>query len=570
MEITFNDVKAYAQTIPKLPKFRYAEDFKEFYDEMAVHTRKRKPKDLLLKRRPNEPDDVYNYRLDNYEPITYGSMNKAFDNLYRIVNGINYSLGVDDEIRTYMGTKSFMKNTFDLFFTKIFLKRMIEDPNGFIAWLPGGEGVENGSKKVYAYPVLLFSFNMVDWSDDFVTFLSEEKTIIKNKDNVQEAIGLVYYIFSKNGFYKLIQKQSGKYELVEVYVHNLGEFPLVPMGGDLNSEGYFESFFAPYVAFGNESIRQFSDWQAISTTSAFPIREEFFTQCDIIEKPVRSENSLDKLNANKSYSRRVEVKPISKKSPFESIQREVYNKENSAVSEAHLPYEIPSLRWLSPGVEYVKNAEESYKSLLLSAEDALHLNLGNISLSGKAKEIDLLSHEDMLGKISIQYLDAQQTSARILTAYKNASTYDEAPIKLTKPNTFRIKTEEELMAELTAMKNGNAPAMLVGAIARELAARRFSGDLINQKIFEITATFDPLYIYSLNEKQTMFVAGYVNKDDVTKSVLMYSVLLNLSKKKDEVAFLEMPNETVYNEFLVAIKPYLIQQTALTNDNGLQM
>ena len=58
---------------------------------------------------------------------------------------------------------------------------------------------------------------------------------------------------------------------------------MIVLGGDFNADGLYESFFAPYLAFGNEAIRQFSDWQAISTTASFPIREEFFTQCDVQE-----------------------------------------------------------------------------------------------------------------------------------------------------------------------------------------------------------------------------------------------------------------------------------------------
>ncbi len=97
MALTYNDIKKYAAKITKLAPYPLEKEFKEAFEEMAVHTRKRKPKELLLDRRPNEPKDVYDYRLKNYEPITYGSMNQAFDNINRILNKVSYSLVVPDE-----------------------------------------------------------------------------------------------------------------------------------------------------------------------------------------------------------------------------------------------------------------------------------------------------------------------------------------------------------------------------------------------------------------------------------------------------------------------------------------
>lgn len=560
----YADVKKYAKKVPTLPEYPLKKQFQEVYDEMAVHTRKRKPTNLLLKRRPNEPDDVLEYRVNNYEPITYGSMNKAFDNLYRIANGINYTLGVDDKIREYMDTKNFMKNSFAVFFTKVYLKRMIEDPNGFLAWLPGGEGSTDNTKNVLSYPVLLYSFNLVDWREDVVTFLSEEKSVIVESNGTETSAGNIYMIFTKDTYYRLIQKAGGKYDLETVYKHNLGVFPLVDLGGDLTSEGLYESFFSPYVAFGNEAIRTFSDWQAISTTSAFPIREEFFTSCDIIERPSK-EDATDPTKKNKKFKHDRIRKPMGK-SPHGVIERELHNPLGDT-GEPFLPYEIDSVRFYGPDITYVQQAETSYKNLILAAEDALHLNLGDVALSGKAKEIDLLSHEDMLGKIALQYLDAQQISARLITAYYNVAPYEKTPIKLTKPNTFRIKTEEELMAELMALKTNKAPAMLVAAVARELAQRRFSGDLINQKMFEVIATFDPLFIYSVEEKQSMAIAGNINKDFVTQSNLMYSILLQICKEKGEAAFLELENPVINELFLEAVKPYLVTPLTITTDNN---
>lgn len=558
------NIANYAAKITKLAEYPLKKDFKEAFEEIAVHTRKRKPKELLLDRRPNEPKDVFDYRIKNYEPITYGSINQAFDNINRILNKTNYSLVVNDEqVKKLTEQKKFKGSTFDQFFQKIYLKRMIEDANGFLLWLPGGKGLEDSGTAITPYPELIFSFNLVDWNDDFVTFLSDKKSEIEDtKTKTITKKGNIYYILSKYSFYTYTELSGGRYELKEVYVHNIGEFPMIVLGGDFNSDGLYESFFAPYLAFGNEAIRQFSDWQAISTTAAFPIREEFYTQCEVQE--VKKKKGKPNDDDNETYSRKVELKPISM-SPYGVRMRTAPN--NEQLGEGVLAADIPSVRFISPGVDYVKNAQESYTALLTSAEDALHLNLGKGDLSGYAKELDLQSHEDMIGKIASQLLSAKQESLRFIMAYVNNIPYDETVVKLIKPMTFRPKTEAELTDELTKLKQANAPSMIISAVARELAALRFSGDEVNQKIFEVIATYDPLFIYSIGEKQQMVMSGVATKDDATKSAYYYSLLLNLSKEKGDAAFLEISNDQLKVMFEEKVKPYLIPASSLVDNNG---
>lgn len=562
--MTFAEVKKYAAKITKMAPYPLKDTFEDAFEEIAVHTRKLKPKELLLKRRPNEPADVYEYRLDNYEPITYGSMNQAFDNINRILNKVTYSLTFPEEdVKKMLGEKKFDGSTFDQFFQQIYLRRMIEDANGFLLWLPGGKGLEDSGTAVTPYPELMFSFNLIDWTDEYVTFLSDKKSEIQDeKSNAIIKKGNIYYILTKNSFYTYTELTGGQYELKEVYAHNLDEFPMIVLGGDFNSDGIYESFFAPYLAFGNEAIRQFSDWQAISTTAAFPIREEFYTQCEVQE--VKKKKGKPNDDDNETYSRKVELKPISM-SPYGVRMRTAPNADQ--LGEGVLAADIPSVRFISPGVDYVKNAQESYTALLTSAEDALHLNLGKGDLSGYAKELDLQSHEDMIGKIASQLLSAKQESLRFIIAYVNNIPYEETVVKLIKPMTFRPKTEAELTDELTKLKQANAPSMIISAVARELASLRFSGDEVNQKIFEVIATYDPLFIYSIGEKQQMVMSGVATKEDATKSAYYYSLLLNLSKEKGDAAFLEFTNDKLKEMFEEKVKPYLIPASSLVDALG---
>lgn len=566
------ELQKYIQRLPKLAPYALSADFKKKYDEMAVHTQRRKPTELLIKRRPNEPQEVNDYRVENYESVTYGSMNKAFDNIFRIMTLSNFNLTVENkDLGEYLKTKNFIRNTFHSFFSHIYLKRMIEDPNGFILWLPGGEGLTDSSKNVLAYPKLLFSYNLVDWEDEYIVFLSPDKSYIET-DQVVEKIGKIYLILTKDSYFTYTQIKNNKYKLEEIYRHELGIIPIQVLGGDITSEGLYESFFAPYLAFGNECVRQFSDWQALSMTAAHPIMEVFHMDCEVQELKDEDDDDSRKDNPegkNLKYKhKRQRIKLIP--SAYGRIDRPIGESDPDGLGVPFLPPEIESMRWLRPPVEFVKAAQESYKLLMADAEDALHLNLGGPNQSGVAKEMDLRLNDDFLNKIGNQTADAIETSVKIMIAYYNAAPYDDSvnQFNLPRPANYRVKTDSELMEELIKLKTANAPAMLVAAVARQLASIRFSGDELNQKIFEVVATYDPLFINSVSEKQGMNIGGTSQRDDVTKSNYFYSILLNMSTEMGVAQFVATTAEALNIKFLEKVKPYLVPQTPLVDNTGL--
>lgn len=569
--MTLAELKKYAAKLPKLAPYALREDFKKKFDEMTVHTQRRKPEDLLIKRRPNEPEEVKEYRVENYESITYGSMNKAFDNVSRIFTPQNFHLIIENkDIAEYLKSKNFMRNSFMMFYSEIYLKRMFEDSNGFLLWLPGGSGLTDSSKNVLAYPKLLFSFDIIDWEDDYIVFLSPDKSIIENGE-VYEKTGNIYLILTRDTFYTYTQEKFNRYKLVEVYKHELGVLPMQVLGGDINSEGIYESFLAPFLAFANEAVRQFSDWQSLSMTSAHPIREVFHMDCEVQEliedddNDSRGDNPEGKNLKYKHKRQRIKLIPSS----YGQIERPVGTSDPDGIGQQYLPPEIESMRWLRPPVECVKAAQDSYKLLLADAEDALHLNLGDKQQSGVAKEMDLRLNDDFLNKIGNRVGDSMETSLKFIFAYYNAEPYKETSeeFKLVRSANFRVKTEAELMKELIDLKAGGAPAMLVAAVARQLADLRFSGDEINRKIFEVVSTYDPLFINSVAEKQGMTISTTSKKEDVTKSNYIYSILLNMATEMGSAAFINTPPEKLYETFLDRVKPYLVPETPMVDPNG---
>jgi hypothetical protein len=560
----FETIDEYIKAFLKLPESELKTKWVEIFEEMAVHTRKRLPKELLLKRRPNEEERIYNYRIENYEAITYGSMNKSFDDLFRIVNAVNYTIDANDEVKDFIKTAKFKDQNeqlnFELYIQKVVMKRMIEDPNGFLVWLPSGEGLTDSSVQITPKPKLIFSSQFYYSDENVFSYLSDEKTPLRVPGGV-EYCGKVYCIFTKEWFIKLYQegtKSSPKWIREDIYEHGLGEFPVITLGGDKTAAGYYESFFAPYLAFGNEAIRQFSDWQAVMISSTHPIKEVFEAECDV--------DIISKISNNISENEQKFEKQVSQgklklrnktASPYSVIERKVLSKSQENF-EANLPYEIPSVRFIQPNVENVKYSGESWEKLLEWAENSLNIDLTvGVNQSGVAKQLDKEGQYSMLTKIGNNIFDnIYLNSLKFIDGYINVIPVNESDVAIIKPSTFWVKNEDDLVNEITVLKQGNAPNFFMAQASVELAKKRFSGKPLSEKIFIFISVYDPLYIYTSEEKTNMVASGAVANDQATSSIYAYTILQQMAYEIGVREFIESPLDKLKIMFDEKIKPFL--------------
>ena len=73
------DIEAYNKTLIRAPEKieELKKEWVDIYDSMRVHTRGDDPRKLLSERRPNEADEIYDYRIQIYVPITKGPINRS-------------------------------------------------------------------------------------------------------------------------------------------------------------------------------------------------------------------------------------------------------------------------------------------------------------------------------------------------------------------------------------------------------------------------------------------------------------------------------------------------------------
>ena len=220
----------------------------EIFDEMKVHTRGETPGELLNTQRPNEDPAVFAYRKSIFQPITKGAINRSINRLFRIFLNSNFSYKVSDSMEEYLKEKVFENRGFFEYFHGIVVKRMIEDPNGYLVWLPSGEGLIEQTEKVQVKPEIIDS--------DKIWYVDDE--VLTWRQYVDDKLPVEMWSLTKEGYYRHVL-QKDKYVLEEIYKHDLEVVPALVLGGVLQSEGVLESYFNNFLPLGNATKLQISD-----------------------------------------------------------------------------------------------------------------------------------------------------------------------------------------------------------------------------------------------------------------------------------------------------------------------
>jgi hypothetical protein len=520
-----------------------SEHWNKVRETMFVHTRGKNPEHILTQRRPNEDPDVQKYRLSIYEPITKGSMNRAIDKLFRIFQNANFSIQVSDELNTYLSEHKFDGQFFYSYIQKFVVRRMIEDPNGFLVWIPVGPGLTDPTVKVDVEPLLIMSDQIKYLDHTTITWIAEdERSMIRENGKTVEH-GRVYYTLTDTGFFRHSQFGNSidkKFDTVIIYQHDMGVCPAIILGGDLTDDHFFDSYFSAFVPFANEAIRQYSDWTAVMTTSAFPYREETAETCDakgcrdgVVYNSDRDEH--DTCSKCKGTGR------VISRSPFGVFLRE---KGNAALGTDSGSNE-PMVRFISPAVDIIKYSGEAWETLLKKAEESLHLNTIDEAQSGTAKQIDREDSFSQLTKISNNLFDEIIFKSLVfIEKYRNV-TNPMDPV-IVKPISFSMKTENDLIDELNKLTDKNAPIAFLVESTKDLARKRFSGNKSVSRMVEILVSFDPIYHLNTKDKQMLLASGTIRKEDLLKSLFAYKTLTAMVADNG-TEFLEQPLSVIFAE-----------------------
>lgn len=568
-------------------------------ETMIVHTRGVLPKKLLETVRPNESEDVKNYRLATYEPITKDGINHAIDAVIRALISSNYKVDYAPETGEYITENKFTLLDEQYFNEPLTLLQLIiehigrfmfDDPNSYLVWMPVNPDdrriapqLTDQTKVVKIEPLLVDCYNVLEVTEEVLTFQTDEKKELKISENNIRQIAYIY-IITKYSIHRLDPywdegEKKIKYKVELWYNMGLEEddnnpinddlaFPFIPakvLGGNVcmneKNQIYFDSFFQSYAAFGNKAIHAMSDNDGVRVRYNFPfssVKEDECPTCKGIGK-YPSKEPEDK-------GRPVRCKQCKGKGTlgmFTPYGTHIRKKPASGESEAFAL--APAVEFYNAPVEILDssfNVTWKFLDMAIKSVNLLHIEEAQ---SGVAKEIDREEKTDMLFKICNNIFDLYKFSLDSIQCYLVRFSADRRLEQnvVRNPTTLAVKTQEDLFLEITEMINKNIPQPFIIQTANQLAVKVYNGDLTMQKVIKVLTVWDVLFGVSTGNISFLKAAGSIGNKEMYVHTYGFQTLLSLSQSIK--GFEEETIENIITQAETAIAPRIPKEIELMDD-----
>ncbi len=534
------------------------------YDRITVHTQGRRPETIIDVARPNEPEEVRKYRVDNFRAVTMDAFVTAKNNLKRVLSHSAVEIIYPDKIKETLNSSVFERTNFLSYMQQYVVDKMIDAANGLLIWWP--ENVGDTTQPITIKPIILIPSQIMHYDKEVLTWLSDEKSEV-TVDGVTSMTGEVYYVMLESELWKRIETGvRGTDDWIwepysvnpfnAVYALVLGGEQVLVFDDEFKKEvKYYTTFFRSAVEFGNECLCRHSDSQGTWISCASPIREVEPIDCLAC-------NKTGKVTRFAGFGQRGGVEICGAcagkgyQLPTTSYGYIVRPKTEGKVGEGSTSSERKAIDFLHPDVSILDFGEKSWQQYKTYTENALDVFFTEDAQSGIAKEWDREDKLATLDKIAVhfyKYLIPQSINIIHVWFYPN----EEPPfVQINLPQSFTIKKTADIQAELTTVRQNGAPAMIVGELRREEVFKTFSGDPIRMKMFDVNMAIDPLFTYDISQKNQMLAAGSITEKDWANSIYAYPMISKYAKENPD--FVNTDIDTI----IAAVQPMIDEKVVL--------
>ncbi len=494
--------------------------------EMRVHTRGEHPGPVLLRRHLTEDEACHRWRLDNFVPITQPAMLRALAQLSRLFEPGSWALEASPALEALLRRPCFLGLDFAGFVQQQLLPRLIEDPNAWLVWLPAGPGLTDPTQPVEVQPLIVGSDRIHYLDDEVMIFLSEEKSPV-DTGNGSVAEGQIYLWLTPDGVARSLQygrvyERNFRFEVL--YRHGLGERCGFPLGGVAREVDCYESFFARFLPFAHEAIRQFSDWQVVTSANAYPVKELRVTPCDA---PGCYGGQINGTDCPRCEGRGYTVRT----GPFAALIRP---EANAALGEVES--DLPMLRYITPPTEILRYAQQAWESLLERAEDSISLRQPREPQSGIAKAYDREELYALLEQIGRHVLEG--LIERSLWMIERLI----APFRPVRPRVLRRGSfrpeDRESLRRLWQEETRQGPARGLALPALVAwADSQYPPHSAERRYAQLIAQLDPLSLCTLEEQRQLLAQGVIRAQELRFSLLLPHALQEVLRRRGTAWFL---------------------------------
>lgn len=497
-------------------------------DDFAPHADGVYPQELIECRRPNEPEEVKEYRCKIWKAKTKPSFSKILNSLSKIRRSSDWSIKFPPAedfplIAQGESLEDYTEKNFPYFTSltnwifSVLLKKYLTDPNGVVLVHP----LESADELTYVrpYPEVFAAWQVIEYieGESAILEIAEGCMYTVGRSRKMEK-GRSYYVVNKLVVERWDQiNTKEEFEIVSSYVHNLNMLPAFKIGGvvcEANAHSFlYESRISGVLPDFDEALREYSDLQAAKVLHIFPERWEFTQhECTDCKGGGKRPNpswyagcppeTPDTISCSKCRGQGyVAAGPYGK-----ILIRPINNIEG----QGQVPN--PPAGYVEKDVEIVKVMELSVKRHIydgLAAINFQFLEQVPLSQSGTAKEVDKEELNNTVHAIAEDLVAIMDKIYRLTAWYRYGTLYPSPEVldtmvpSVAVPEHYDLLSSTFMQTEVDTAKKANLNPVITSAMEVEYAGKRFVNEPEVRDRLSLVLQLDPLPNVSEDSKMSM-------------------------------------------------------------------
>lgn len=479
-------------------------------------------KKIIWERRPNEPQEVMDYRLKIITPKTKPTFSKIFSSLQKIRRSSDWSIRYEGEYpkiaegetledyadENYPGFTSLTNWVFTLL-----LRKYLIDPNAVVYVAPISKDVQVNQ---YLQPIaqVFDSKNVIDFVEgDYAVLLNPVGAVFYSGGKPMKGKRYIVCTTMQILTYDQVDGRQ-RFQLTDTYDHELGYLPAFKLKGvivEQNTDSFlYESRISGILPELDEAIREYSDLQAAKVLHIYPERWEFTQfECTTCKGTGKRQNPLWHTGCDASIMAHIDCNAPGCRSGY--VVSGPYSKimvKPAGMGEQSIP--TPPAGYVEKDVEIVKLMEESIDAHIYSALSAINFEfLSNtpLSESGKAKEVDKDELNNTVHSIAEDIVAAMDNIYWLIALWRYRQLYGEEEISdmvplIPVPEKYDILSSDHLQQELTNAKTSKFNPALLNQMEIEYADKKYYTDPTIRNMVQLILTLDPLANITEDDKMS--------------------------------------------------------------------
>jgi hypothetical protein len=553
-QFTTQEIKGYFEG--KI-KHLFYEDAKDKAEAMLVHSDGEFPEDLITSRRPNEPQEVLEYRKAIFIPKTKPTFNKVVSSLSKIRRANDWSIKYENQeefsrISEDENLYEYCEVNFPYGFGSVtnwtfaaLLKKYLTDPNAIVFVQPI-EDVENENQYVKPFPLIFDSEFVLDYvHGDYAVLKNPEGSVYYYRREAY--VGESYYFLTTEKIIRFDQiDDKGNMKMVLEVEHGLTILPCFKIGAVIcqteGSEFLYESRISAMAPELDEAIREYSDLQAAKVLHIYPERWEFTqNECVVCKGTGRRSNPNWTVGCDEDDSFPCD-NPVCQNGyvvagPYSKI---MIKPADGLTAGQSVP--TPPAGFIEKDVEIVKIQEEGVDKHIYNALAAINFEfLMQVPLnqSGTAKEVDKEELNNTVHAIAEDLVRVMDNVYELIALYRYKVQYPVEDIQekmlpvITVPEKYDIVSSSVLERELSSAKTSKANPEILNALEIEYAGKKFNADPAVRDKLQLTFALDPLPNVTEEEKMSRLTnKGITQRSYVISSNIQEFINRALEEEKD--------------------------------------